>query len=73
MSKKPKKNISEQDDSVESKANNKTDDKYVRILASAKSTEFKIIGDRVLNGELKMSHYTIENFVGVFYYLIIKK
>lgn len=47
-------------------------DRYIKISEKSKSSDFKIIGERVNNGEAKISHYAIENDIGFFYYLIIK-
>lgn len=45
--------------------------KYVKVLTTESSDVFKNIGDRVSKKELKWSHYSTENSIGVHYYLIL--
>ncbi len=40
---------------------------YVRV-----SNNFSEVNPRILKGELKYSHYAIDNDIGYYYYLIVK-
>lgn len=54
---------------VESKPKNS--DKFVKVLSTESRDFFRDIGERVARKELKWMYYTIENSVGVHYYLIL--
>lgn len=51
----------------------KSEDKYIRIALDAKLDERKPIIEKVINGELKLAYYAIDNDKGYHYYQIIKK
>lgn len=45
--------------------------KFIKILATDPIEKFKEMGEKVFKKEVKWVFYTIENFVGVHYYLIL--
>ncbi len=54
---------------VESKPKN--NGKFVKVLSTESRDFFREIGERVARKELKWMYYTVENSVGVHYYLIL--
>lgn len=55
------------------KKQQKEDDKYIRISANGQQAKFCLLGERVQRGEVKWSHYAIDNNVGYHHYLVLKK
>lgn len=43
------------------------EDNYIRV-----SNDFTTVIPRIAKGELKYSHYAIDNEIGYYYYLIVK-
>lgn len=50
----------------------KENTRYVKIDEGSKQEDFKKIGERVQQGELKFSHYSIDGYKGIYHYLKIK-
>ena len=52
--------------------NVRTKFEYVKVAASAKSTRFTELGERVQKGELQWAYYSTEDNVGYHFYKILK-
>lgn len=49
-----------------------SDDKYIKVADDAKIEEYRALNERILRGEIKWSHYAIDNTKSYHYYLIKK-
>lgn len=50
----------------------KSEDKYIRIALDAPLEERKPIVEKVINGELKLAYFAVDNDKGYHYYQVIK-